>query len=207
MPRVGPRQAERTLPNSFDSFTDVRVSVDKTKSPSYDDNIIFDNYDDLDEETRDRLGLLRRGDDHLVDGRKGSTTLSAGGGMRQGKRFSSLSTKHLPSFDNEGATYSSTQSQQTLELIAAQDEVLNRLSENLGRLQSVSAEVTSEMTAQEVVIEQISVIAEHSENAVNDVTRRVEGVVKKYNSESLLPRFIWVLIVVAFVEAVYLIYF
>jgi hypothetical protein len=201
-----PRLAERTLPSSFDSYTDVRVSADKTKSPSHDDNIIFDNDDDLDEDTRDRLGFLRR-DDHFVHGRKGSITLSAGGGMRQGKPFSSLSTKHSSSFNNEGATYSSEQSQQTLELLAAQDEALNRLSANLGRLQSVSAEITSEMTVQEVVIQEVSTIGERTENAVNDITRRVEGIVKNHNAESWIPQVIRILAVVIILEFLYLLYF
>jgi methyl-accepting chemotaxis protein len=203
-----PRQAERTLPKTFDSFTDVRVSVDKTKSPSYDDNIIFDNDNNLDKDTRDRLGLLRRSD-HFVDGHKNSITVSAGGGMRQGKPFSSLSTNHLSSYDkgDEGAIFSSEQSQQTSEMIAAQDEALNKLSANLGRLQSVSAEITSEMTAQEVVVQEVSVIAERSEDAVNVVTRQVENIVKKFNAESLVPKVICVLVVVVLLEFLYLLYF
>jgi hypothetical protein len=200
-----PRQAERRLPSSFDSFNDVRVSADKTKSPSYDDNIILDNDDDLDEETRDRLGLLRRGDDHFVV--KGSITLSAGGGMRQGMPFSSISPKHSSSFDNKGAIFSSEQSQQTSEMIAAQDDALNRLSANLGRLQSVSAEITSEMTAQEVVIQEVSSIAERAEKAANDIIRRVEGIVKNHNAESWIPKVIWILVVVVMVEFLYLLYF
>lgn len=204
-----PRQADRTLPSSFDSFTDVCMSFDNTKSPSSEDNIINDNNDDLDEDTRDRLGLLRRGD-HFVDGRKahkGSKTLSAGGGMRQGAPFSSLATKHSSSLDYEGANYSSEQLQQTSEVLAAQDEALDKLSANLGRLQILSADITSEMTAQEVVIQEVSSMAEQAENAVNDVTRQVVGVVKKYNAESWIPRVIWVLVFVAFVEVMYLIYF
>ena len=204
-----PRHAERTLPSSFDSLTDVRESADKTKSPFQDDNIIFDNDDDLDEDTRDRLGLLRRGDDHCLDGHRGFITVSAGGGMRQGKPFSSLPTNHLSSYDkgDEGAIFSSQQSQQTSEMIAAQDEALNRLSANLGRLQSVSAEITSEMTAQEVVIQEVSSITERAEHAVNAITRRVEDIVKKFNAESLVPRVIWVLAVVVLVEFLYLMYF
>jgi hypothetical protein len=200
------RQAERTLPTSFDSFTDVREFADKTKSPSYNDNNILDNDDDLDDDTRDRLGLLRRGD-HFVDGHKSSISQSAGGGMRQGTPFSLISPKHSFLFDNEGAIYSSEQSQQTSEMLAAQDEALNKLSANLGRLQSVSAEITSEMTAQEVVIQEVFTIGERAENAVNDITRRVEGVVKKHNAESWIPKVIWVLVFVGIVELLYLIYF
>jgi hypothetical protein len=182
------------------------VSALKTTSPLQVDNILFDNNDDLDAGTRDRLGLLRRGD-HFVDGHKSSISQSAGGGMRQGTPFSLISPKHSFLFDNEGAIYSSEQSQQTSEMLAAQDEALNKLSANLGRLQSVSAEITSEMTAQEVVIQEVFTIGERAENAVNDITRRVEGVVKKHNAESWIPKVIWVLVFVGIVELLYLIYF
>lgn len=196
-----PRQAERTLPSSFDSYSVVRVSADKTKSPSSYDNIILDNDDDLDEDTRDRLGYLRRGDHEVV------TTVSAGGGMRQGKPFSSLSTKHLSSFDNEGANYYSSQSLQISEVFASQDEALDKLSANLGRLQSVSAEITSEMTSQEFAIQEISTVAELYDNAVNDITRRVDVLVTNRNAESWIPKVIWALVFVVILEFLYLMYF
>jgi len=191
-----PRQAERSLP-SF-AFHDIRVIAKKKKSP--DNDIIFDNDDDLDDVTRDRLGLLRRSD-HVGDGHKVSIALSAGGDMRQGTPFSSFYS------NNEGANYSSEQSQQTSDVLAAQDEALDKLSTNLGRLQSVSAEITSEMSSQEVLIQEVSSIAERAENAVNDITRRVQGIVKKHNAESWIPKVVWVLIFVGIVEFLYLIYF
>ena len=202
-----PRQAERTQPSSFDSFTDVRVSIaPRTHSASQDDEAIFNNDDDLDEATRDRLGLLRRGDD-FEGGNIPKSPVSAGGGMRQGKPFYSLSINRSSFVPTYGAIYSSEQSQQTMEILQAQDEALDKLSANLGRLQNVSSEITSEMTAQELVVQEVSSIAERAENAVNDVTRQVEVVVKKYNAESWIPRFIWVLLVVVFVELFYLVYF
>jgi len=201
-----PRQAERTLPTSFDSFNDVRVSACKTKFPSCDDDVILDNDDDLDEDSRDRVGLLRRGD-HFVDGHKDSITVSSDGGMRTREPLFSFSTNHLSSFDNKFATLSSEQLKQTSEVLAAQDEALDKLSANLGRLQSVSTEITSEMTAQEVVIQEVYVIAESSEDAVNFVTRRVEDIVKKFNAESYVPRVICVLAVVVMMEFLYLLYF
>lgn len=198
-----PRQAERTQPSSFDSFTDVRVSIaPRTYSASQDDEVIFNNDDDFDEDTRNRLGLLRRGDD-FESGIISKSPVSAGGGMRQGKPFSSLSINPSSSVP----TYSSEQSQQTMEIVQAQDEALDRLSANLGRLQNVSSEITSEITAQEIVVQEVSSIAERAENAVNDVTRQVEAVVKRYNAESWISRVIWILVFVVLVELFYLVYF
>jgi len=202
-----PRQAERSQPSSFDSFTDVRVSIaPRTHSASQDDELVCSNDDDLDDDTRDRLGLLKRGDDFEV-GNIRKSPVASGGGMRHGKPFSSLSINSSSSVPTDGAIYSSEQSQQTMEILQSQDEALDRLSANLGRLQNVSSEITSEMTAQEIMVEEVSSIAERAENALNDVTRRVEVVVMRHNSESWISRVIWVLIFVALVELFYLVYF
>lgn len=196
-----PRQAERTQPSSFDSFSDVRVFIASgTHSDSQDNGVIFSNDDDFDEDTRDRLGLLRRGDDF-----EGGiiSPVAAGGGMRQGKPFSSLSINPSSSVPTNGAI----NYLQTVEILQAQDEALDRLSANLGRLQNVSSEITSEITAQEIVVQEVSSIAERAENAVNDVTRQVEMVVKRWKAESWIPRVIWILVVVVLVELFYLVYF
>ena len=87
-----PRQAERTKPTTFDSFTDVRISVIQSESRGI-NNLIFNDTDDLDDETKDRLGLLRQEnkDDDESSNTNKNQPLAAGGGMRQGKPFSKLS--------------------------------------------------------------------------------------------------------------------
>jgi hypothetical protein len=179
-----PRQAERTKPTTFDSFTDVRITTSSSLESVSQHASLFASEDDLDDDTRDRLGLLRS--DEQGDGRTVTTTLAAGGGMRQGKPFTSLSSNSSSSLPISGVINSNPdQLQQTAEILAAQDETLDKLSANLGRLQNITAEITTEMTTQEVVTQEVSSITERAENAVDDVTRQVDGIVKRYNAESM----------------------
>jgi hypothetical protein len=202
-----PRQAERTKPTTFDSFTDVRItSSSSLESDSRNGTSLFTSEDDLDDNTRDRLGLLRRNQE--VD-HKGTTTItSAGGGMKHGKPFTSLSNNSSSSLPIDGVINANhDQLQQNAEILAAQDENLDKLSANLGRLQNITAEITSEISTQEFVIQEVSSIAERAENAVNDLTRQVDGIVKRYNAEAWIPRVIWGLLCILLVELIYLIYF
>ena len=202
-----PRQAERTKPTTFDSFTDVRISTKSSSSESDSRNgtSLYTTEDDLDDDTRDRLGLLRRNQE--VDYKGASTITSAGGGMKHGKPFISLSINSSSLLPIDGVINAHhDQIQQNAKIIAAQDEALDTLSVNLSRLQNITADITSEMTAQEVVIQEVSSIAVRAENAVNDVTRQVDGIVKRYNAESWIPRVIWGLICILIVEFFYLLY-
>jgi len=202
-----PRQAERTKPTTFDSFTDVRItSSSSLESDSRNGTSLFTSGDDLDDDTRDRLGLLRRNQE--VD-HKGTTTItSAGGGMKHGKPFISLSINSLSSLPIDGVinvNHDQIQ-QQNAVILAAQDETLDKLSANLGRLQYITEEITTEITTQEFVIQEVSSIAERADNAVNDLTRQVDGIVKRYNAESWIPRVIWGLICIVLMEFFYLLY-
>ena len=199
-----PRQAERTKPTTFDSFTDVRISQTQNLESTSHNASLFTNEDDLDDDTRDRLGLLRK--DVKGDGRTVTSSIAAGGGMRLGKPFTSLSiNSSLPI----GRVINSNpeQLQHTAEILATQDETLDKLSANLSRLQNLSAEITTEITTQEIVIQEVSSITERAENAVNDITRQVDGIVKRYNAESWIPRVTWGLICIVLMEFFYLIYF
>jgi hypothetical protein len=201
-----PRQAERTKPTTFDSFTDVRITTSSSLESTSRNASLFTCEDDLDDDTRDRLGLLRK--DEQGDGHNGTTAImAAGGGMRQGKPFTLLSiNSSLPISGVINSKHDQIQ-QQTAEILAAQDETLDKLSANLGRLQNITAEITTEMTIQEVVTEEVSSIAERAENAVDDVTRQVDGIVKRYNAESWIPRVTWGLICIVLMEFFYLMYF
>jgi hypothetical protein len=201
-----PRQAERTKPTTFDSFTDVRITTSSSIESASQHASLFTSENDLDDDTRDRLGLLRK--DEQGDGHNGKITIAAGGGMRQGKPFTSLSSNSSSSLPISGVINSNPdQLQHTAEILAAQDETLDKLSANLGRLQNITAEITTEMTTQEVVTQEVSSIAERAENAVDDVTRQVDGIVKRYNAEAWIPRVIWGLIFIVFEEFFYIIYF
>ena len=204
-----PRQAERTKPTTFDSFTDVRISTKSSSSESDSRNgtSLYTTEDDLDDDTRDRLGLLRR--NHGEDHNGASTITAAGGGMKKGKPFTSLSNNSSSSLPIDGVinvNHDQIQ-QQNAEILAAQDETLDKLSANLGRLQYITAEITTEISTQEFVIQEVSSIAERADNAVNDLTRQVDGIVKRYNAEAWIPRVIWGLICIVLMELIYLIYF
>ena len=203
-----PRQAERAKPNTFDSFTDVRITTSSSIESASHNASLFTSEDDLDDDTRDRLGLLRKdelgGDVHF-----GMTAIASGGGMRQGKSFATLSITSSSSLRIGGVINSNPDQiqQQTAEILAAQDETLDKLSANLSRLQNITAEITTEITTQEIVIQEVSSITERAENAVNDVTRQVDGIVKRYNAERWIPRVIWGLLCIVLLEFFYLIYF
>ena len=202
-----PRKAERLKPTTFDSFTDVRITTSSNLESASQHASLFTSEDDLDDDTRDRLGLLRKdeqGDDHI-----GTMNIAAGGGMRKGKPFTSLSINSTSLLPISGVINSNPDQiqQQTAEILATQDETLDKLSANLGRLQYITAEITTEITTQEIVIQEVSSITERAENAVNDVTRQVDGIVKRYNAESWIPRVTWGLICIVLMEFVYLIYF
>ena len=201
-----PRQAERTKPTTFDSFTDVRITTSSSLESTSQNASLFTSEDDLDDNTRDRLGLLRK--DEQGDGRTVTSTLAAGGGMRQGKSFATLSITSSSSLRIGGAINSNPDQiqQQTAVILAAQNETLDNLSANLSRLQNITAEITTEMTTQEIVIQEVSSITERAENAVNDVTRQVDGIVKRYNAERWIQRVIWGLLCIVFLEFFYLIY-
>jgi hypothetical protein len=128
-----PRQAERTKPTTFDSFTDVRISTSSSLESASQHASIFTTEDDLDDDTRDRLGLLRS--DEQGDCHNGTTAImAAGGGMRQGKPFTLLSSSSSHSLPISGVINSNPDQiqQQTDEILAAQ--ALDKLSANLGRL-------------------------------------------------------------------------
>jgi hypothetical protein len=202
-----PRQAERSKPTTFDSFTDVRITTASSLVTASHNASLFTSVDDLDEDTRHRLGLLRK--DLQGDGHNGTITIAAGGGMRQGKPFTALSINSSSSLPISGGMNSIPDQiqQQTADILATQDETLDKLSANLGRLQYITAEITTEITTQEIVIQEVSSITERAVNAVDDVTRQVDGIVKRYNAESWIPRVIWGLLCIVLVEIFYLIYF
>jgi hypothetical protein len=139
----------------------------------------------------------------------GSTALSnptsAGGGMRAGTPFSSLSL---------GTQVSSPpplplQLQRTAVAaeLAAQDVALDRLSANLGRLQAVAGEISDEVAAQGVIVAEVRSVAERTAAAVEDVARRVEAVVRRNNAEQWVPRAVLILATILMFEVLYFVFF